>query len=305
MKKIYSLLCLLIVLFFLTGTLYGAEEEQGHLHDEMAHKTEEGEIAELNKEDKERLLEELMEKSGINRQLEAIPLYIKRGFRTGWAQSGQARGEALNKSILILGSAFYPGKLQVKIRKAFDIALGADEISDLLQWFDSPLGRAIVSIETDVFSGASVERKKAMMNQLMQSRQGTVKMERMKRLEKATKATERAVNMALNMEIAMSMAMLGAFKPSNDEALNALEKEALTQRPELEKSMEEKILSGFLYNYRLLKNNEIEKYIAFSESSYGRKFIETFHMAITESLTNAGREAGRAIGEYLKNKNTR
>jgi hypothetical protein len=63
----------------------------------------------------------------------------------------------------------------------------------------------------------------------------------------------------------------------------------------LQKSIRQETLAGFLYTYRSLKDAEIERYIAFSESEAGKKY----HVVIAEGLNTAVMQASLALGSKL------
>jgi len=251
------------------------------------------------------LAAEIMEKSGINSQLEMIPGIIKSDFIRAQKQSTIISSAVAMDVVQIINAAFYPGKLQLTLKKGLEAGLNEEEVKFLLQWFESPLGQTITALEAKSSSRASVNRMLALKNELQKTTYGVRRIELVKGLNEVIKSTEFAVNMILNVQIATSMAMLSIISPADDAAHENVLNQILMTRPELEKSMDEQIFLRYLYLYRVLKNSEIDAYITFAETAAGQKFNQIISTSLTEAMTSAGRETGNAIGEYLKSKSTR
>lgn len=247
---------------------------------------------------------EIMEKSGINVQLERVPRLIKEELNIVQKQRKPIPADAIGGVTKIIERTFYPGKLQMQVRKALEAGLNEEEAALILQWFDSPTGKTITALEIRKSMPVSMQRMEAMKNNLMNTLRGQERIEQIKTLYNMTKAGESAVDMALNVEMAISMALSGALNSADDKTFDSITQQILMKRPDVEKKMDKESWLRFLFTYRILKNSEIDAYIAFAGSNHGQKFTDILSSAFTEALTGAGREAGRTIEEYLKTRSS-
>ena len=315
---LFSLLCFLSASGFASSGLHaGQTADATEKTVEVAKQGEEspGNVEEGSEQTEEKVLEKgaeapeetrpqveiLMEASGLNKQIEQFPLFIQRGFVEA-KQKDQPEDPELDVIEKILMESLDTEKLKSGMSQRLASSLSAAEMTEVLTWLNSRLGKTITYLEEKASTPAALDRMGALEKSLLDSGKKTGRMELMKQLDQAAGITEGSVDMMLNSELAISLAVGGAAAPADDALFDGILKNVQMKRHLVKEVMEKQVLLSLLYTYQMLKESELKEYIAFAESPTGKKYHETTMKGMSELIAEAGKNAGRKIGELLKEK---
>jgi len=255
-------------------------------------------IAGEGKADQE-LVRTLMQKSGLNKQIEQIPLMMQAGMVQ--AEQNEPSRKLTQKEMSDLNSmvatAFDAKAINAAVQKHIRSTLAEKDIRAALAWLNSPLGEKITRLEEDASTPAAYTEMQAMADTLAKN---TARVAQLRKLDSAVKATEAGVSVALNIQISLLTAMSSQVprdkRPSADEIADRVNKNSA----EMRSVVAQETLLSFLYAYRTLTDAEVERYIAFAESESGRKYHASTAKGVSDAVVQASRTLGSMLGKNKK-----
>ncbi len=244
------------------------------------------------------LVQQLMVRSGLDKQLDQYPGAIQTGltkYRAASQLENLTDGE-FDELIRLVGISYNPRRLKDGVQQWLARTMSDADLRSVLAWLGSPTGERITKLEEDVSTPDGFARSQSTADELMKD---AARVELVKKLDRAMKGTESAVNSVHYTTMVLLTAAFAAYPPElrlsaeeiNDLAIRTTE----PSRPLLERAA----LRYFLYSYRSLSDDEINLYIAFSESDAGKRYIEAGHAGVNDAMLQASRDLGTRIGEMI------
>lgn len=245
--------------------------------------------------------EVLMRKDGLWEQLDQIPAAIgaevKR--RTAKGSGATLAEDAANAIADAFLQTFSAERMQVATRAVIARDLPREQLSPLLEWFDSPLGREIqqAQVASDSRTASkgfevAIKDGSAAFAKAPPRRQALLQ-----RVERAVDAGGAAARFVLGsgMAAAQAMATAGNDPQSVEQARQELE----SARPQLENQYRliNTVLSVSVYEN--LTDDELTRYVEFLESPAGRQFQAVAIRGVEEAFRDAGAAAGRELAKRL------
>jgi hypothetical protein len=244
------------------------------------------------------LTQELMAKSGLNKQVANIPKLVLYGLDGARRQTEQPLNlevyENLKSAIL---SSFRPDEILKTISQHVDSDLNKYDIEAILQWLDSPLGRKITALEE---STSTPEAYLSMMSRKDELLKNTARVEKMKALDAAIKETEFNLDLQINMQIAIASSIAAALVPDNNMVFERISAAAEAGRSKMEPHVREETLVSQLYTYQTLTDAEIDRLIAFSSSDLGQIYYDATSQGFKIGFMNASRKLGKALMQIYR-----
>ncbi len=246
---------------------------------------------------------ELYAKSGMEKQLRQLPSLIQTLFDQSVAQDEQARKlpkEVLSAMRASVPEAFAPEKLKEAMLGELTEKLPAQDIGEVLQWLDSPLGKKCTQLEET----ASTPEAQAEIQQYAARLQGSPptaeRLKVLREFDSALKATESAVDIAIHTQVAVAMAIIAAFPLEQQRPLDDLSREMEKTRPVVEATVRSQMLISDLYTYRNLTEADIQLYTEFAKSPAGAKYTSVTTAALKKAVLEGAVKWGKIIGETIK-----
>jgi hypothetical protein len=249
-------------------------------------------FAEDGKSDQE-LVRTLMQKSGLSRQIEQIPVMMQADI----IKTNQESGDKMSQSEMddlgrMVSEAFNAKVLIETVQRHIQANLSGKDMRAVLAWIGSDLGSRITKLEEEASTAQAYEEEKKSADKLSKD---SGRAELVAKLDKAVKATDVGVSISINLQVAFVLAITAEMpveqRPSTEDILREVSKD----REQLRENISQETISGFLYTYRSLKKTEIEQYIQFAESESGKRY----HTAAAEGLNTALMQAGLALGSKV------
>jgi uncharacterized membrane protein YccC len=249
-------------------------------------------------------VQELYAKSGIEKELQQLPSAIQVIFDQSVRQDDDARKlprEVLSAMRASLPQAFATAGLKETMLSELAAKLTAQDIKDVLQWLDSPLGRKCTQLEE---AASTAEAQAEMMEHSAELRDSPPTPERLKALREfdaAVQGTQSAVDMAINTQVAVALAINATFPAERRMPLEEISRELEKNRPILEATVRSEVLISQIYTYKSLTEAELQRYTEFAKSPSGSKYqsaaMNGFKKAILKGAVKWGELIGNAIKE--------
>ncbi len=252
---------------------------------------------------KEALVQELYVKSGLEKQMEQIPLTVQAGFDQ--AVQGEDRSQKLPKNIeaTIRGlapEAFAPESLKKVVLPDLKEHLTVPEIKQVLKWLDSPLGKECTRLEEAASTPAGLTEMERYGAKLKNSPPTAQRLNLIRKFDAAVKATESNVEIAVNIQIAIALAINATLPVQQQKPLKEIAREVERIRPEIEADMRTQTLVSLLYTYRSLSEAQMRHYLEFVKSPAGSKYQRVSTAAVKKAIIDGSIRLGKAVGEAMK-----
>jgi hypothetical protein len=243
------------------------------------------------------LVQTLMRKSGLDKQLEQIPAMVQAGIDQTQQQQQRLSPEDTANLKRLAAIAFDAKTLADAVRAHVGANMTGKDIEAALAWLNSPLGEKITGLEEAASTPQAMAEMQSMAGRLAGDK---ARAEKMKKLDVAIQASESSVRMVLNMQVVMTVAMTSSLEPDQQPSVDAILREVNKNSAQIRSMMEQQTILAFLYTYRSLPDAELDRYIAFGESAAGKKYQAVTSEAVSGAMVEAGRKLGSLLGEDMK-----
>ena len=241
----------------------------------------------------EQLVKQVMQKSGLSKQIEQFPSMIQADIiRANQESSDKLSQSEINDLSNKVAESFNARKLNDTVQMHIQENLPEKDIRAVLEWLSSPLGERISMLEEQA---SKLEAYKGIREMAGRIDKNSERTKLLSKLDNARKATDVGVSLTINLQVAFILAVTAGMPAEQRPSVEAILAEVNEDRQQLQKSIRQETLAGFLYTYRSLKDAEIEQYIAFAESEAGKKY----HVVTAEGLNTAVMQASLALGSKL------
>jgi len=251
----------------------------------------------------EALVQELYVKSGLAKQIQDVPRSIQAGLDQPLMETEQfpkpsPRVVALMKALA--AEAFAPEKLKAVVLPELKTGLTTSDLQAALKWLDSPLGIKCTRLEEEASTPEAYPEIDKYAALLKKSPPTPERLKIIQELDAALKASQTSVEMALNLQVALLLAVNATLPKEQQQSPAEILDEIKQHRPEIESALQLESLVSLFYTYRSLTEAEIKQYIKFATSSAGSKYQEVADAAVKKALIAGGIRWGEAIGEAMK-----
>jgi hypothetical protein len=252
-------------------------------------------IAAAAADDKERLTQELMEASGLKRQIAELPS----GILLGLEQQPMPK-EVRDALKIVMKKAYSADSIERKVATTMRERLDEKAIGEALDWLQSDLGKKITKLEEAASSPEGYEAIQAYGEQLQRKPPPDRRLKLAQEIDAATHATDIAVTIIEAGELAVALGLDAILPPDEQRGLEKLLAELERDRPGLTDGMRDLNIVGFLYTYHPLSDEEVARYLQFLKSAAGVKYQEAATAGLKEALLQSAAETARLLPAALK-----
>jgi hypothetical protein len=252
-------------------------------------------------------VQELYVKSGLKKQLEQLPFIIQAAFEQAGQEDDSVRKLPNNIISTIKASvqeAFAPAILKEALLPELREKLTAQDIKKVLNWLDSPLGKKCTQLEEAASTPEALAEMEKYADRMQNSPPTAQRLNILRKLDSAIKATKSNVEMAINTQVAVALAILTTFPLEQQGSPEDILREVGKNRPNLEAAVREQVLISLLYTYKSLTDNEIQQYIEFATSPIGSKYHSVATAALNKAFLGGSIRWGKKIGDAIKQEKT-
>lgn len=243
-------------------------------------------------------IDEMLELSGLTKQVEQMPAAIKSGF-IQQQQRGQSKltPENYDRLLKIVTDSYNASDLKQSMVDYFTAHYDHDHVSAELTILHSPLSKKMTELETRASTPEALQEIQKYVQQLKSEPPAPERMALIGTLDRVAGTTD------LNVEILVSASMayirvFNAISP-REKRLNQdqLEEVAGRIRKELWNPIEQATTVTILYMYRSIPDTELKEYIKLYESETAGWFKQLTKAALVNALTTAAEKAGNQMAK--------
>jgi len=255
-----------------------------------------GDMCFANDQSSDQLVYTLMQKSGLKKQIEQMPQLLQVELDRQQVDVNRIPQEEFNRFSKIARSAFDAKTIHAAVQTYIKLNLSENDMKKVLEWLDSPLGTKITKLEEDASTAEAYKDMQAIGAKLLYENKDSARMNKIIKLDKAIGATQSTVNTVMDIQLAMITAMSAAMETDNRPSFEDIQDLVKNNQPQIQAAINQVVQIQFLYTYRELKDDEIDRYTQFAESISGQRYHNVSIRAIDEALVHAARNIGSRLG---------
>ena len=247
-------------------------------------------------------IQSLYVKSGIDKQVRQMPLLIQTGVIEALEQDDRIKDMPRRTKSAISGSvqqSFSPERFKKTIIKEVKASMTVKDLDNVLKWLDSPLGKKLTRLEEAASNPEAFSEVKKFAARLKQTPPAANRLDILRRLDAAVKATETNVEIAMNTQLAVAFAVVKSLPQEQQGSLEDIAAQLEKNRPRIEAAMKSQTLIFALYAYQDLTDGELEAYIKFATSPAGFKYHRATMSGFKKALLNGSLKWGNSIADIL------
>lgn len=225
------------------------------------------------------------------------PAMISQGIREGMKQSGQVPPMVAETLVHIVSSSFRAGDIERRIIADLDENLSDAQLEAVRDWYETPVARKVAEAEIAASAHDSWQQLRAQAPALNEGYQGTERARMFDRFDRASRATESAVDTSIAVQLGMATAM--AALSTDSVHYQQIRQRIEGQRSMLRGMMEQQVYDGYLYTYRNISNQELGLYLDFLESDAGSAFSRVVTNSIQQAITEPVESVGKQMSRFL------
>ncbi len=239
---------------------------------------------------------ELYEKSGM----EALVNQISWLYLSALAQHQAKLPPDLFKALQRAGREAFDGtKMRKEVLEVMKTNFDPDLTREVLGWLLSPFGQKITALESIQFSPRTVQDMQAFGKQFQSKPSSQTRLQLIRRLNVATAASEKNVEVALMILEQTATAVENAMQKEKRTDVGEMRKQVDLRRPQFEENAKKSTETSLVYIYRTLTDKELERYVTFTESEVGTSYHKMAFEAFMAALSGAAEENGKAVAKIL------
>lgn len=229
-------------------------------------------------------VDRLMERSGMTQTLRQIRPSVLSGMGTGQADLPQNITRAM---VLSAEQAFQAERMIGEVRAFLAAHLSPQELDDVLQWLDTPLGQRTTALENAASSPEGQARMIEYARRLKQQPPSRERLALCNRLNQITHASE-LMHQLFEAAMLAGAAGVNAAQPAErqlppETMRRLLEREFATELAQIEPS----VTLTLLFTYAPLSDAELRQYLAFLEVPPGSRYIEASSSALRQVVIDS------------------
>ncbi len=224
------------------------------------------------------LLNRLYEKAGLEVHLQTLQISLKQNCQ---AYEGYLDQKVLSKVCRSEVIRIAPQHYRTQMISSLAANLDNDQVTEILDWLDTPLGRRVAHMENSAepLAAASYIREK-----LGSTPPRAIRLEFVDNLIQLLNAVEVSIHIATAtaMEVA---ARINQKLPVNSQLdLKEIEQALQSQMPAMTSATRNDLRQRFLYTYRQLPDEQLRSYIQFAQNESVQVFYRSVFSAMKSSL---------------------
>ncbi|MBD3640679.1 MAG: DUF2059 domain-containing protein [Marinobacter sp.] len=241
--------------------------------------------------------QQVLAASPIDDIVAQYPAMMSQGIREGMKRSGQVPPMVAETLGQIVSSSFRAEDIERRIVTELDENLSDAQLTAVRDWYETPVARKISEAEIAASAPDSWQEVRAQAPALNEKYRGTERDRMFDRFDRASRATESAVDTSIAVQLGMATAM--AALSTDSVHYEQLRQRIESQRSMLRGMMEQQVYDSYLYTYRNISNQELGLYLDFLESDAGSAFSRVVTDSIQQAITEPVESVGQQMSRFL------
>ena len=257
-------------------------------------------FAEKVSDSPDKLIQDVLESGGINKQIEDLPKVFISGMVSSCEQKNTAEACSMMKEAAM--GSFKSEDFNKSVVDALQLYYDKDRLSAMLGFFRSPLEKKITQEELLSESAEALPQKSEFAKGLLSSPPSESRLALFERSDKAVHSTDLAVEASSLIAMELYEAVKNADQGQSGDDTAAQMQMELQLRVQLRGPMKNASRISFLFDYRHLSDQELNEHITFEESETGRWFTKIINKAFVDAMTLAGKNMAARIVALAREK---
>jgi hypothetical protein len=250
----------------------------------------------LSEKDKQALLLELWELSGLQKQVAQLDDLSVASLNEQY-QAGRMPPQVYEYLVPLLKDAYQADRIKRQLLARFNKSLDPACIEAVLSWLRSPLGRKVTKLEEAASTPEGVRQMTMYAAMIQGDPPPQERLRLVERLDEAIKATDLMLDMATITVNETMNGVIAAMPQQLDMDPATLSRYLKTHRAEMREQFQKAVMNTFLYTYQPLSNGELEEYVAFAESERGRRY----HEVLVDEMAKIQLDASYYVAKGMNN----
>lgn len=216
-------------------------------------------------------IRQLFDKSGLTRQTNSMPEMIRETFKELIVRTPM-KEDTVNAWNAAAAKAYAPNKIMDRLTDIFAAAFTDQELAELMQFLDFPLGKRIVEYEAAA-SGADPEQYAAPLRKLQEDPKANGKrLALYHEVDQATGGSEAWVVQRITGVLVMEIALLSAAKRTDAIKVKEFRAKLESERPKMLEDATQSYVMASAFAYKELSDQELAEYIRVSNTPVWQKY---------------------------------
>lgn len=240
---------------------------------------------------------QVLEASPVDDIVTQYPAMMSQGIREGLKRSGQVPPMVADTVGYLVSNSFRSADIEQQIASDLDEQLSDEQLVAVRDWYQTPVGQKISAAEIAASAPSAWQEVRARAPELNQKYKGTERARLFDRFDRASRATESAVDTAIAVQLGLATAM-AAF--SNDSVhYDELKQRIESQRAMLRGVVGQQVYDSYLYTYENIGSQEMDLYLDFLESPAGTAFSGVVTSSVQQAVTDPIEALGSQLVRFL------
>lgn len=240
---------------------------------------------------------QVLEASPIDDIVALYPAMMSAGIREGLKQSGGVPPMVAETVGYVVSNSFSAADIEQQVVENLESNLSGSELQAVHEWYASPVAKKISSAEIAASDPSAWKGIQARAPELSKKYQGSLRAKLFERFDRASRATESAVDTSIAVQLSMASAV--AALSSDSVHYDTLKQQIEGQRPMLRGTVGQQVYDSYLYTYENISDQELGLYLDFLESGPGSAFSSVVTDSIQQAITDPIEAMGGQIARFL------
>jgi hypothetical protein len=243
-------------------------------------------------------IDALLRASGMQAQLDQIP----NALRTAGQQQGGLGAGLIKPLVDTLSAVFNPLELQRLMRAEVVRQLDTDTLAAAMTWFNSAEAHSILAAEQRLFEPAVMDRIAAAMESGTTPELTPARKRLLQEIDRATGATEAALDMMMNMQAAFLTAFSHLLMPDQANEFSATLASFAGTRSQYRKLVQDQLLLQQAVLMEPVTDDALQKLRDFARTDAGRKTLAALNSALSTTLRTLAERIPDTMNRVEKNR---
>ncbi len=249
-------------------------------------------------EEQTRQVEEILELSGIKRQIEGMAEWITPSLEPYRTQHPKLH-ELMHR---IMKESYTPDTLNRMVFNTLSAHFDQTRFTSILEWYHSPLAQQITRLEVEASTPEGAQDMQQFAAGLESSPVPDARRELIEEFDAAVGTTDVLVDTMTAVSLHMAKAVYAQVSKDPPVAAEDWEEKAKTEiRKQTRSTLETYAMVSYMYTYRSLSDEDFRQYIRFVHSENGRWLNQIINQGLVKAMGQLGNDFGTRLGEALKN----
>lgn len=240
---------------------------------------------------------EVLAASPIDDVVGQYPEMMSQGIRDGLKQSGQVPPMVADTIGYVVSSSYRADDIERKIVSSLEASMTSKQLEAVNDWYQTPVAKKIAQAEIAASAPAAWSEMRSRAAALNAANKGTARETLFDRFDRASRATESAVDTTIAVQLGLATAM--AALSSNSVHYEQIQKRLENQRPMLQGMVGQQVYDSYLFTYQNISLQEMNLYLEFLESDAGGNFTRVVTDSIQESITAPIENIGTQLTRFM------